>query len=118
VVTISPTPATPAITANGPTSVCGAYQPLTLTSSAATGNQWFRNGSPIAAATGTSYITTTTGTYTVQVTANACPSAMSAPVDTSAAFVSKPVITLFGGAPTACDIVFLDGGFTGTNNAT
>ncbi len=67
-VTVNPTPATPTISQNGGI----------LTSSSATGNQWFLNGTPIAGATGQTYITTANGNYTLQVTANGCPSALSA----------------------------------------
>jgi hypothetical protein len=45
----------------------------TLTSSAATGNQWYLNGSPIGGATAQSYSVTQNGTYLVCVTdANSC----------------------------------------------
>ncbi len=67
-VTVNATPATPTISQNGGI----------LTSSSATGNQWFLNGTPIAGATGQTYVTTTNGAYTLQVTANGCPSALSA----------------------------------------
>lgn len=51
-------PATPTITLAG----------STLTSSSASGNQWFLNGSPITGATSQNYTATTSGAYTVQVT--------------------------------------------------
>ncbi len=65
-ITVNPTPARPTLTAtyNG--------TQTTLTSSAATGNQFYFNGSPIAGATGQSYVVngsaTTYGPYTVVVT--------------------------------------------------
>lgn len=47
----------------------------TLTSSAATGNQWYLNGNPLQGATGQTYTYTTGGNYTVTVTAsNGCSS--------------------------------------------
>ena len=49
-----------------------------LTSSSATGNQWYLNGVAIAGATGQIHVTTTNGNYTVVVTANGCASAASA----------------------------------------
>jgi hypothetical protein len=50
-----------------------------LTSSAASGNQWFMNGVLIAGATGQTYTITSNGTYTVVVSANGCASPASAP---------------------------------------
>jgi hypothetical protein len=49
----------------------------TLSSSALTGNQWFRNGVSMANATGTTMTISEVGTYTVQVTVDACKSVMS-----------------------------------------
>ena len=61
-------PPTPTITANG----------YVLTSSAATGNQWYYNGTAIAGATSQVYIAThNTGDYWVVVTINGCSSAIS-----------------------------------------
>ncbi|HSI91148.1 MAG TPA: T9SS type A sorting domain-containing protein [Adhaeribacter sp.] len=71
-VTVNATPATPTITQNGGT----------LTSSAATGNQWYLNGTAIAGATSQTHVTTTNGAYTLIVTgANTCPSPVSATVN-------------------------------------
>ena len=52
-----------------------------LTSSAATGNQWYLNGAPIAGATAPTYVTTQSGSYTVVATSAAgCASPASAAV--------------------------------------
>jgi hypothetical protein len=67
-VTVNATPAQPTITANG----------NVLTSSSATGNQWYRNGVMIAGATSQNYTATQDGFYTVQVSVNGCISPMSA----------------------------------------
>lgn len=67
-------PATPVIYQNG----------LTLTSSSATGNQWYLNNALIPGATGQNYIVTTIGNYTVIVTANSCSSNASEPVSITA----------------------------------
>ncbi|MCW3103576.1 MAG: hypothetical protein JWO09_2016 [Bacteroidetes bacterium] len=65
---VNPIPSTPTITQSG----------STLTSSAATGNQWYLNGSPIPGETGQSYSFLSNGNYTVVVTAAGCSSASSA----------------------------------------
>ena len=61
-------PATPTITANG----------LVLTSSSATGNQWYLNGVVITGATSQTYTCTANGNYTVVVTSGGCSSTTSA----------------------------------------
>ncbi|MBI2271322.1 MAG: T9SS type A sorting domain-containing protein, partial [Bacteroidetes bacterium] len=62
-ITVNPLPVTPTITANG----------STLTSSSATGNQWYMNGFPIPGATSQTYIAVVAGDYTVEVTdVNGC----------------------------------------------
>lgn len=71
-VTVNTIPATPTITQTGGT----------LTSSAATGNQWYLNSTAIPGATGQTYVTAANGAYTVVTTAaNGCPSATSATVN-------------------------------------
>ncbi len=61
-------PPTPVVTANG----------FVLTSSAASGNQWYYNGTAIAGATGQTYtVTHNTGYYWVVVTLNGCSSDIS-----------------------------------------
>jgi hypothetical protein len=66
-VTINPKPATPVITVNG----------NILTSSSATGNQWYRNGIVIDGAVSQTYTILEDGTYTVDVTLEGCSSAVS-----------------------------------------
>ncbi|MDB5267058.1 MAG: hypothetical protein JWP58_98, partial [Hymenobacter sp.] len=88
-VTINATPTTPTVTAayNGTVT--------TLTSSAATGNQWYLNGVAIVGATGPTYVVQGTGagqlgSYTVVTTsAQGCASAASAPLVVTA---SRPVL--------------------------
>jgi len=63
-VTVNPIPATPTITAVGPV----------LTSSAASGNQWVKEGTPITGETGQSFTATHTGHYWTIVTLNGCSS--------------------------------------------
>ncbi len=66
---VNPIPPTPTISVSG----------TTLTSSSATGNQWYLNGVLIAGATNQNYTFTSNGTYTVIVTTSGCASAESAP---------------------------------------
>src|SRR6202044_2454411 len=75
-VTVNPPPATPTIT--GTLSFCTGGN-TTLTSSSATGNQWYNGGTAIAGATNQTLVVTAAGTYTVIATSAAgCPSAASA----------------------------------------
>jgi hypothetical protein len=76
-VTVNPLPPTPTITPSGPTTFCGGGS-VTLSSSSASGNQWYLNGNPMGGATGQQYIATVSGNYTVTVTdGNSCTSAPS-----------------------------------------
>ncbi len=67
--TVTPTPAKPVIT-----QVVGDLQ-----SSAAAGNQWFRNTSSLTGATNTMYRPLFNGSYQVQVTINGCAGPISEP---------------------------------------
>src|SRR6185369_7085572 len=75
-ITVNPAPATPTISAGGPTTFCAGGS-VTLTSSSPSGNQWSLDGNPISSATSQQYVATASGNYTVQVT-NGCASAASA----------------------------------------
>ena len=66
-VTVNPVPAAPVITKVGDT----------LFSSAATGNQWYRNGVAITGATGKKFRPVYLGTYTAVVTLSGCSSLVS-----------------------------------------
>jgi hypothetical protein len=63
-VTVKQTPATPVVTSSGPT----------LSSSAATGNQWYYEGTLLPGATMQTYMPTITGYYWTIVTINGCSS--------------------------------------------
>ncbi len=76
VVTISAAPASPTISAGGPTTFCAGGN-VTLSSSVVTGNQWYLNGSAIAGATNQNYVATLPGTYTVTTSNGGCESAPS-----------------------------------------
>jgi hypothetical protein len=102
VVTVNPLPATPTITPGGPTTFCAGGS-VTLTSSAASGNQWFLNGNPIGGATATTYAATASGNYTVTTTdGNSCTSAASAATTVTVNPIpATPTITP-GGPTTFC----------------
>ncbi|MBK0401883.1 T9SS type A sorting domain-containing protein [Adhaeribacter sp. BT258] len=67
VLTVTPLPATPTITRNG----------FTLTSSSATGNQWYKDSNILTGETNATYNATANGSYTVVFTDNGCSSAIS-----------------------------------------
>jgi CSLREA domain-containing protein len=69
-------PATPTITPQGPTTFCEAGS-VTLTSSSAGGNQWYKDNVLLSGDTNQNYIASTSGNYTVTVTENGCTSAPS-----------------------------------------
>src|SRR5258705_477818 len=100
-VTVNPTPASPTITPGGPTTFCAGGS-VTLTSSSASGNQWYLNGNPIGGATNNTYSATATGNYTVIVTALGCSSAASAATSVTVnPTPATPTITP-GGPTTFC----------------
>ncbi|MEO6916044.1 MAG: S8 family serine peptidase [Chitinophagaceae bacterium] len=63
-----------------------------LTSSLATGNQWFQNGSPIAGATGQTFTATTSGVYKSVLTSSSCGQLGSNEVN----FAATPVVDING----------------------
>jgi hypothetical protein len=91
-VTVNPVPATPTITAGGPTTFCPGGS-VTLTSSSATGNQWYLNGNAIGGATGQQFGATASGNYTVRVITGGCSSAASGPTTVTATDTTPPVIS-------------------------
>ncbi len=90
--TVNPLPATPTITAGGPTTFCAGGS-VTLTSSSATGNLWSTGE------TTQSIIVSTAGTYTVTVTTAGCTSAPSAGT-TVTVNPLPPTPTITAGGPT------------------
>ena len=97
-VTVNPLPATPTITPGGPTTFCQGGS-VTLTSSSASGNQWYLNGNPIGGATTQTYASTASGNYAVTVTAGGCPSAPSAATAVTVN-PTPPTPTITPGGPT------------------
>lgn len=80
------TPSTPTISQSG----------LDLTSSSATGNQWYLDGVLIPGATSQLYSATANGTYTVIVTTGGCSSASSAPVVITSVGITEAVNNPYG----------------------
>lgn len=91
-VIVNSTPSTPTISQNG----------AVLTSSSATGNQWYLNGVIISGATGQTYTTTQSGSYTVIVTTGGCVSATSPAVVVSTTFAASVVIATTTGTNPSC----------------
>jgi Carboxypeptidase regulatory-like domain len=100
-VTVNPTPATPTITPGGPTTFCTGGS-VTLTSSSATGNQWFNGLTPLAGETNQNYIATTSGNYNVVVTSNGCSSAPSASTTVTVTPIPATPTVTPGGPTTFC----------------
>lgn len=79
-VMVKPIPASPVITAGGALTFCSG-EGMALSSSATSGNQWYKYGLVINTATEQKYSIVQTGTYTVTTTENGCTSVPSAGVD-------------------------------------
>lgn len=95
-VTVNAIPAAPSITAAGSTTVCSGTS-VVLSSSAASGNQWYFNGTPIPGETNKTYAASAAGNYTVVATAGVCASAASLPIAIAAGPAAvAPVITANG----------------------
>ena len=107
-VTAIPLPSTPVISPQGNvTSICLNGNNI-LTSSAPTGNQWFKDGVAINGAINNTFTVVGTagnvGAYTVVSTVNSCPSLLSTPVSISVdgAIPTTPIITSAGAATAIC----------------
>src|SRR5207244_4558186 len=74
----NPTPHTHVVTPGGPTTFCQGGS-VVLSSSSATGIQWYLNGNPNVGGTHQSYTATASGSYTCQLNALGCHSSVSAP---------------------------------------
>lgn len=80
--TVDPVPATPVLTASGPTTICiGDNVSLLASTSGASAYQWYSAGTAITGATTSTYTASSAGSYSVSITdANGCNSAQSAPI--------------------------------------
>ncbi|ANE52980.1 MBG domain-containing protein [Flavisolibacter tropicus] len=123
IVTANVTPATPTISTGSSTTFCSGGS-VTLTSSAASGNQWYKDGAAIGGATAQTYTATAGGSYTVKATSGSCTSSASAAtVVTVNATPATPVITATGNiltsSATAGNQWYLNGtAITGATNQT
>ncbi|MGL2988552.1 gliding motility-associated C-terminal domain-containing protein, partial [Flavobacterium sp. RSSA_27] len=72
-ISVTAKPSQPIITAAGPTAFCTPGS-VVLSSSALSGNQWYKDGVAIDGATASTYTATTTGVYSVINTLNNCAS--------------------------------------------
>lgn len=93
-VTVDPVPPKPTISAGGPISFCQGNS-VVLTSSAATGNQWYKDGAPVNG--GQTFTANSTGSYTVVATQNGCASETSSAVNVTVKDL-PPVPTITVGA--------------------
>lgn len=66
-VTYSDNPVVPVITASGPLAICSGFS-VTLTSSASSGNQWYKDGVAVSGAVARTYKATVGGKYAVRTT--------------------------------------------------
>ena len=111
VITNTPVPATPAITAGGPLSFCSGGN-VVLSSSASTGNQWYKDGVAISGATTQNYTVAQSGNYTVKVIINGCASAVSSTITVTVNSIPpRPLIT-----PTS-SIIVCEGGTVGLHSS-
>ena len=107
VITVGLPPVVPTISTNGPTTFC-QNNSVTLTSSAFTGNQWFKDNSVIPGQTSTTYGATTTGSYTVRVTNGGCD-VLSAPVVVTVNPTLTPSVSIAvngNNVPTGTNMIF------------
>lgn len=94
--TVTPKPTTPVITTSGALSFCAGGS-VSLQSSTANGNQWYRNGVAINGATIDQYSATQSGIYTVVATQNNCSSNTSIGTDVTVLSIpAKPTIAITG----------------------
>ncbi|WP_428661262.1 choice-of-anchor Q domain-containing protein [Runella sp.] len=110
-VTINPLPPTPTIAAGSATTFCAGGL-VSLTSSSASGNQWYKNGNLLNGAINSIYSANTSGSYTVIVTALGCSSAPS--TATIVTVNSIPTATMTGTSTVCKDATAPDITFTGS----
>lgn len=87
-------PDVPTVSPSGNIGICLGNS-MQLTSTAASNNQWYKDGNPINGATGQQYAASTAGTYTVRVsnTTGCTTSSTTSAVVTLGVAVPKPTVT-------------------------
>ncbi len=100
IVTVNSIPATPTITAGTATTFCTGGS-VTLTSNAASGNQWYKDGIAIGGSTATTYIANASGSYTIKVTLSGCESSTSNAIVVTVISIT-PAPTISPAAPLLC----------------
>ena len=98
VVSVTAGPSAPSISNSGGTTICQGNT-VTLTSSQATGNQWYKDGVLISGATNQTYVASTSGSYTVTYTNAGCTSPQSSAVVLT---VSQTPVIVATGPTTFC----------------
>ncbi|MBC7946541.1 MAG: T9SS type A sorting domain-containing protein [Chitinophagaceae bacterium] len=95
-ITVNTVPTAPSLSAGTATTFCQGGS-VTISSSAATGNQWFKDGVAISGATNQTYSATASGSYTSKITTNGCTSNASvATAVTVTPLPAQPTITQNG----------------------
>ena len=110
--TVKAIPAAPVITAGTATTFCTGAS-VTLTSNAASGNQWYKDGLAISGSTGTTLNTTASGSYTVKVNVNGCESSPSNSIAVIVNSIPSTPAIIAGSSTTFCS----GGSVTLTSNA-
>jgi hypothetical protein len=99
VIVTSDKPVAPVITAGGPLTFCTGGSVL-LTSSVATGYQWYKDGLALPSATGSTYTATIAGSYTVSAKNNgSCQATSAAVVVAITTSATPPIIAAVGPGP-------------------
>ena len=111
VVTVNSTVATPTVMVGGPTALCPGGS-VNLTSSSATGNQWYAGGNLINGATNQVYTATAAGNYTVIVSASGCSSLPSSAVTVT--MNSPPAVMVSPASQTVSSSVTFTAAASGT----
>lgn len=104
VATFGLVPATPSISASGPTTLCNGSSVVLIANSNTPGAtyQWYNNGTAIAGATSATFTANASGSYSVDANASGCQSGQSpATIITVNPLPTTPTITLATGSTTA-----------------
>ena len=101
-VTVKPLPAAPSISASSATTFCEGGSVL-LTASGGSSYQWYRNGTPIDGAIGSTYPVTLGGSYQAITFLNDCQSPLSSAIPVVIITVETPAISSEGNKTAICN---------------